>query len=207
MEGRVCSEYRWGLKSVLVYALCHTKPILDFDYHNKWSNTLNNMSSVKRSNTYWSTNAFAPSVAICIARIICHRLSAAICIGRPICLYTSAAICIDRSICHRWRAVIICIGQPILYPESAAICIDYANMPPSSIWFTKYIDIHIVLSKVWSFHIVHIVHISHSLRSYLPLIICLLHHTTRPCKPCPRWMSICLSSYLPIYKHAIMRSW
>ena len=147
MEGRVCFEYLWGLKPVLVYALCHTKPIFDFDYHNKPSNTPNNMSSRKCSNTYWSTNTFAPSVAICIARIICHRLSAAICIGRPICLCSSAAICIDRSICHRWRTA-ICIGQPICHPESAAICIDYTNMTPSSIRFTKHIEIHIVLSKV-----------------------------------------------------------
>ena len=79
------------------------------------------MSSVKRSNTYWSTNTFAPSVAICIARIIC--------------------LC---------SSVAICIGQPICHPESAAICIDYTDMPPSSIWFTKHIEIHIVLSKVWS---------------------------------------------------------
>ena len=64
------------------------------------------MPSRKRSNTYWSTNTFAPSVAICIARIICHRLSAAICIGRPICLCSSGTICIDRSICHRGRAAI-----------------------------------------------------------------------------------------------------
>ena len=105
------------------------------------------MSSRKRSNTYWSTNTFAPSVAICIARIICHRLSAAICIDRSICLCSSEAICIDRSICHRWRAA-ICIGQSIYHPESAAICIDYTNMPPSSIWFTIHIEIHIVLSKV-----------------------------------------------------------
>ena len=118
MEGRICFKYRWGLKPVLVYALCHTKPIFDFDHYNKRSNTPNNMSSRKRSNTYWSTNTFAPSVAICITRIICHRLSAAICIGRPICLCSSVAICIDQSICH---------------PESAAICIDYTNMPPSSI--------------------------------------------------------------------------
>ena len=148
MEGRICFEYRWGLKPVLVYALCHTKPIFDFDYHHNRSNTPNNMSSRKRSNTYWSTNTFAPSVAICIARIICNRLSAAICIGQPICHRLSAAICIDLSICHRWRAA-ICIGQPICHPESAAICIDYTNMPPSSIGFTKHIEIHIVLSKVW----------------------------------------------------------
>jgi len=147
MEGRICFEYRWGLKPVLIYALCHTNPIFDLDYQNKLSKIPNNMSSRKRSNTYWSTNTFAPSVAICIARIICHRLSAAICIGRPICLCSSAAICIDRSICHRWRAA-ICIGQPICYPDSAAICIDYTNMPPSSIWFTIHIEIHIVLSKV-----------------------------------------------------------
>ena len=38
--------------------------------------------------TYWSTNTFAPSVAICIARSVCHRWRAAICIGQP-------AICID----------------------------------------------------------------------------------------------------------------
>ena len=112
MEGRICFKYMWGLKPVLVYA-CHTKPIFDVDYHIKRSNTPRNMSSRKRSNTYWSTNTFAPSVAICIDRIICHRLSAAICIGRPICLCSSAAKCIDRSICHRWRAVIICIGQPM----------------------------------------------------------------------------------------------
>ena len=99
MEGRICFEHRWGLKPVPVYyALCHTKPIFDFDYHNKRSNTPNNMSSHKRSNTYWSTNTFAPSVAICIAQIVCHRLSAAICIGRPICFCSSVAICIDRSI-------------------------------------------------------------------------------------------------------------
>ena len=90
------------------------------------------MPSRKRSNTYWSTNTFAPSVAICIARIICHPLSASICIVRPICLCSSAAICIDRSICHRWRAA-ICIGQPICHPESTAICVDYTNMPPGSI--------------------------------------------------------------------------
>ena len=37
------------------------------------------MPSRKRiSNTYWSTNMFAPSVARCIPRITCHRLSAAI---------------------------------------------------------------------------------------------------------------------------------
>ena len=65
MEGRICFEYRWGLKPVPVYAICHTKPIFDFDFHNKRSNTPNNMSSRKRSNTYWSTNTFAPSVAIC----------------------------------------------------------------------------------------------------------------------------------------------
>ena len=150
MEGRICFEYRWGLKPVLIYALYHTKPIFDFDYYNKRSNTPNNISSRKRSNTYWPTNMFAPSVAICIARIICHRLSAAICTGRPICLCSSTAICIDWSICHRWRAA-ICIGQPICHPESAAICIDYTNIPPSSIWFTKHIEIHIVLSKVWNF--------------------------------------------------------
>ena len=150
MEGRICFEYRWGLKPVLVYALCHTKPIFDFYYHNERSNTPNNMSSRKRSHTYWSTNEFALSVALCIARIRCHRLSAAICIGRPICLCSSVVICIDRSICHRWRAA-ICIGQPICHPESAAIFIDYANMPPNSIWFTKHIEIHIVLSMVvWS---------------------------------------------------------
>ena len=149
MEGRVCFEYRWRLKPELVYTLCHKQPIFGFDYHNnKRSNTPNNMSSCKRINMYWSTNTFAPSVAICIARIICHRLSAAICIGRPICLCSSAAICIDRSICHRWRAAIR-IGQPICHPESAAICIGYTNMPPSPIWFTKHIEIHIVLSKVW----------------------------------------------------------
>ena len=127
MEGRICFEYRWGLKPVLVYALCHTKPNFDFDYHNIPSNIPNNMSSRKRSNTYWSTNTFAPSVSICIARIICRRLSAAICIGRPICVCSSVTICIDRSICHRWRAA-ICIGQPICHPESAAICIDYTNI-------------------------------------------------------------------------------
>ena len=98
MEGRICFESRWGLKPVLIYALCHTKPIFDFDYRNKRSKPPNNMSSRKRSNTYWLTNTFAPSVAICIARIICHRLSAAICIGRPICLCSNAAICINRSI-------------------------------------------------------------------------------------------------------------
>ena len=53
-----------------------------FDYHNKRSNTPNNTSSRKRSKMYWSTSTFAPSVAICIGRIICHRLSAAISIGR-----------------------------------------------------------------------------------------------------------------------------
>ena len=94
MEGRICFEYRWGLKPVLIYALCHTNPILDLDYQNKRSKSPNNMSSRKRSNTYWSTNTFAPSVAICIARIICHRLSAAICIARTICLCSSAAICL-----------------------------------------------------------------------------------------------------------------
>ena len=133
MEGRVCFEYRWLLKPVLVYTLCHTKPIFDFDYHNILrSNTSNNMSSRKRSNTYWSTNTLAPSVAICIARIICHRLIVAICIGRPICLCSSAAIFIVRSICHHLRAA-ICIGHPICHPESAAICIDCTNIPPSSI--------------------------------------------------------------------------
>ena len=147
MEGRICFVYRWGLKPVLVYALCHTRSNFNFDNHNKRSNTPNNMSSWKRSNTYWSTNTFAPSVAICITRIICHRLSAAICLGRPICHCSSAAICITRSICHRWRAA-ICIGQPICHPESAAICIDYTNMPPSSVRFTIYNEIHIVLSKV-----------------------------------------------------------
>ena len=110
--------------------------IFHFDYHNKRSKTPNNMPSRKLGNTYWSTNTFAPSVAIFIARIICYRLSAAICIGRLICLCSSAAICIDRSICHRWRAA-ICVGQPICHPETAAICIDYTNMSPSSIWFTN----------------------------------------------------------------------
>ena len=121
MEGRVCFECLWGLKPVLVYALCHTKPIFDFDYHYKRSNN----------------------------RTICHRVSAAICIGRPICLCSSAAMCIDRSICHRWRAA-ICIGKSICHPDSTAICIGYTNMPPSSIWFTIHIEIHIVLSKVWN---------------------------------------------------------
>ena len=112
IEGRICFEYRWGLKPVLVYALCHTKPIFDFDCHNKRSKTPNNMPSRKRSNTYWSTNIFAPSVAICIARIRCHRLSASICIGQPICHRWRAAICIIyRSICNRWRAAIR-IGHP-----------------------------------------------------------------------------------------------
>ena len=77
---------------------CHTKPIFNFDYHNKRSYTPNNMSSRKRRNTYWSINTFAPSVAKCI--------------GRPICLCSSVAMCIDRSICYRWRA---------------AICIDCTN--------------------------------------------------------------------------------
>ena len=130
---------RVSVGAEMVYALCHTKPIFDFDYHNKRSSTPNNMPSRKRSNTYWSTNTFAPAVAICIARIICHRLSAAICIGRPIC--------------HRWRAG-ICIGQPICHPESAAICIDYTNMPPSSIWFTIHIEIHIILSKVRQYDVI-----------------------------------------------------
>ena len=77
------------------------------------------------------------------------RVSAAIiCIGRPTCLCSGAAICIDRSICHRWKAA-ICIGQPRCHPESAAIWIDCTNMPPSSIWFTIHIEIHIALSKVW----------------------------------------------------------
>ena len=103
MEGRICFEYRWGLKPVLVYTLCH----FDFDCHNKRSNTPNNMSSRKRSNTSWSTNTFAPSVlAICIARTICHRLGAAICIAQPKC-----------------------------NPESAAIYIDYINMPPKFFFF------------------------------------------------------------------------
>ena len=152
MEGRICFEYRWGLKPVLIYALCHIKPIFDFDYQNKRSNTPNNMSSRKRSNMYWSTTMFAPSVAICTARTICHRLSAAICIGQPIYLCPSAAICIDRSICHRWRAA-ICIGQRIYNPESTAICIDCTNIPPSSRWFTINIEIHIVLSRVWFVYI------------------------------------------------------
>ena len=69
----------------------------------------------KRSNTYWSTKTFAPSVVICIARIICHRLSAAICIGRPLCLCSSVAICIDQSICPRWRAAIyVLVNQYVI---------------------------------------------------------------------------------------------
>ena len=103
---------------VLAYTLCHTKPIFDSDYHNKRSNAQNNMSSRKRSNTYWSTDMFAPSVAICIARTIC--------------LCSSEAMCIDQSILHRRRAT-TCTGQPIYHPESAAICIDCTNMPPS--WY------------------------------------------------------------------------
>ena len=100
MEGMICFEYRWELKPVLVYALCHTKPIFDSDYHNKRSKTPNNMTSRKRiSNTYWSTNTFAPSVAICI----------------------------DQSICHRWRAS-ICIGQLICHPESAAINSGFSKL-------------------------------------------------------------------------------
>ena len=71
MKGRMCFEYRWGLKPVLVCTLCHTNPIFD-----KRSHTPNNMPSRKRSNTYWSTNTFAPSVAICISLTICHRVSA-----------------------------------------------------------------------------------------------------------------------------------
>ena len=122
MEGRICFEYRWGLKPVLVYALCHTKPIFDFDY------IINGL--IHR------TICHRVSAAICFGLPICHRWKAAICIGRPICLCSSIAICIDQSICHRWRAAIR-IGQPICHPESAAICIDYTNMPPSSIWFTK----------------------------------------------------------------------
>ena len=116
----------------------NSTPIFDFYYHNNLSIIHRTTCHTVRKfrNTYWSTNTFAPSVAICIARIICHRLSAAICIGRPICLCSSAAICIDRSICHRWRAA-ICIGQPICYPESAAICIDYTNMPPISRWLVE----------------------------------------------------------------------
>ena len=114
MEGRVCFEYRWGLKPVPAYALCHTKPIFDSDYHNKRPNTPNKMPSRKRSNTCWSTNTFVPSVAICIARIIWHRLSAAICIGRPICLYSSVAICIDRSICHRWKQQYVLVNQYVI---------------------------------------------------------------------------------------------
>ena len=156
MEGRVHFDRKWKtifcsfwLKPVLVYTLWHTKLIFDFDYQNKWPPY--NMSLRKRSNTYWSINTCAPSVAICIARTICHRLNAVKCIVRPICRFSSAAICIDRSICHRWRAA-RCNGQPICHPELAAICIDCTNIPPSSIWFTKHIEIHIVLSKVWKFH-------------------------------------------------------
>ena len=50
IEGKICFDYRWGLKLVLVYALCNTKPIFDFDYHNKQSNTPSNMPLRKRSN-------------------------------------------------------------------------------------------------------------------------------------------------------------
>ena len=71
MEGRIYFEYRWGLNPVLVYALCHTNPIFDLDYQNKRSKTPNNMSSRKRSNTYWSTNTFASLAPIRIARPIC----------------------------------------------------------------------------------------------------------------------------------------
>ena len=39
-----------------------------FDYYTKRSNTPDNMSSRKRSKTYWPTNTFAPSVEMCIAR-------------------------------------------------------------------------------------------------------------------------------------------
>ena len=80
------------------------------------------MSSVKRSNTYWSTNTFAPSVAICIARIIC--------------LCSSVAICIDRSICHRWWAA-ICMITPICHQVQYDLHIEIHI-------------VHIVLSKVWS---------------------------------------------------------
>ena len=122
------------------------------------------MSSHKRSKTYWSTNTFAPSVAICIARIICHRISAAICIGRPICLCSSAAICIGQVICH---------------PESAAICIDYTNMLPSSIWFTIHIENHIVLSNVWIFYSV----VTRGVYIYMCVCVCVFiksHITAQP---------------------------
>ena len=61
-----------GAETSADHALCHTNPNFDLDYQNKRSNTPNNMSSRKRSSTYCSTNTYAPSVAICIARIMCH---------------------------------------------------------------------------------------------------------------------------------------
>ena len=83
----------------------------------------NNMSSVKRSNMYWST------IMSLLKRSNMYW---------PINMSSL-------------KSSNICIGQPICHPESAAICIDYTNMPPSSIWFTKHIEIHIVLSKVCFF--------------------------------------------------------
>ena len=138
MEGRICFEYRSGLKPVPVCALYHTKPIFDFDYHNKLSNTPNNMSSRKRSNTYWSTNTLAPSVAICIARIICHRLSAAICFGRPICLYLSVEICIDRSICPYYLVYYLAIWMHSLrYNQVASVVSCMLTGLPNHWWTSE----------------------------------------------------------------------
>ena len=82
--GAILPPFR--LIPVPAYTLCHKKPIFDLDYYGKRSYTPNNMSSRKRSNTYWTSNTFALSLAICITRTICHRVGAATRIARPICL-------------------------------------------------------------------------------------------------------------------------
>ena len=75
MEGRICFEYRWGLKPVLVYSFVIQGP---------FSISITIINGL-------------------IHRTICHQVSAAICIGRPVCLCSSAAICIAQSICNRYN--------------------------------------------------------------------------------------------------------
>ena len=121
MEGRICFEYRWGLKPVLVYALCHPKPIFYFDYHNKRFNTPNNMSSRKRSNTYWSTNMS-----------LLKRSN----------MYWPINMSSLKSSNMYWSN-----NMPLRISSNMHWLHQYATKFNV---FTKHIEIHIVLSKVWS---------------------------------------------------------
>ena len=116
MEGRIYFEYRWVLKPVLIYALCHTKPIFDFDYKNKRSTPW----TIRYVIRYFSFNMLRRRPAMHIEGFNMHALEGAIHIAISISFVAVAAISIDKSnICLTSPA--ICIVLTIRWSMSKAI--------------------------------------------------------------------------------------